>query len=93
MWGFLSDTKRSRHEYMLDLRSGGVKLRRRRVPRGLPFWKESPLMDPGREAKSTVTEAGESEGNPRRAEVKLQHDQLRLRGGQVRGRRRGIRVT
>jgi len=34
-----------------------------------------------------------SEGNPRRAEVKLQHDRLRLRGGQVRGRRHGIRVT
>ena len=71
----------------------GVKLRRRRVPRGLPFWKESPLMDPGREAETTVTEAGESEGNPSHAELNLQDDQLRLRGGQVRGRRRGIRVT
>ena len=78
---------------MLDLRSGGVKLRRRRVPGGLPFWKESPLMDPGRQAETTVTEAGESEGNPSCTEVKLQDDQLRLRGGQVRGRRRGIWVT
>ena len=50
-------------------------------------------MDPRREAESTVTEAGESEGNPSRAEVKLQDDQLWLRGGQVRGRRHGIRVT
>ena len=33
------------------------------------------------------------EGNPSRAELNLQDDQLRLRGGQVRGRRRGIRVT
>ena len=32
-------------------------------------------------------------GNPSRAGVKLQDEQLQLRGGQVRGRRRGIRVT
>jgi len=41
---------------------------------GLPFWKELPLMDPGREAESTVTESGESEGNPSHTEVKLQDD-------------------
>ena len=36
---------------------------------------------------------GERAGNPSRAGVKLQDEQLRLRGGQVRGRRHGIRFT
>ena len=49
---------------------------------GLPWWKESPLMEAGsgRKAEPTVTEDGESEGNPSRAELNLQDDQLRLRG-------------
>ena len=34
-----------------------------------------------------------SEGNLSRAELNLRDDQLRLRGGKVRRRRRGIRVT
>ena len=44
-----------------------------RVPWGLPCWKESPLMEAGskRKPEPTVTEAGESEGSPSRAEVNL----------------------
>ena len=81
---------------MLDLRSGGVKLRGVGFLGGLPRWKESSLMEAG------SGEGGGAQchrGKPRVRETlatrrsNYKHDQLRLRGGQVRGRRRGIRVT
>ena len=47
----------------------------------------------GKRRRALLPKPGESAGNPSCAGVKLQDEQLRLRGGQVRGRRRGIRVT
>jgi len=45
----------------------------------------------GKRRRALLPRPGESAGNPSRAGVKLQDEQLWLRGGQVRGRRRGIR--
>jgi len=45
----------------------------------------------GERRRALSPRPGESAGNPSRAGVKLQDEQLGLRGGQVRGRRRGIR--
>ena len=47
----------------------------------------------GKRRRALLPRPGESAGNPSRAGVKLQDEQLRLRGGQVRGWRRGIQVT
>jgi len=61
---------------MLDLRSGGVKVRgigfggAYRSGRSRRWWRRGP----GRKAEPTVTEAGESEGNPSHAELNLQDD-------------------